>query len=238
MKVIVFGASGATGKQVVRQLMKRQIKTRILIRKKVVLPNDIQENPYIEVVKGNVSELNDSEMKQLLYDCHTIISCLGHNMTLKGMFGNPRYLVFDTLKKITENVGKEQDKKLKLVLMSTTAYTNDLVQEKNSVGEKLIFSLLSLILPPHRDNIKAANYLVTEMVEEDERIEWTAVRPDTLVDIEQESQYDVYESPVRSPIFNAGKTSRINVSHFIVELITDDALWREWKGKTPVIYNR
>ncbi|WP_026065165.1 NAD(P)-dependent oxidoreductase [Amphibacillus jilinensis] len=237
MKVLVLGASGATGKRVVRQLMKRQIKTRILIRTKAVLPDDIQKNTYVEIVKGNVSELNDLEMQQLLSGCETIISCLGHNMTLNGVFGNPRYLVFDAVKKVIENRDQKTDNKLKLILMSTTAYTNALAQEKHSIGEKLIFSLLNLLLPPHRDNVRAANYLVTEMRNEDAQVEWTAVRPDTLVNTDHESSYKVYESPVRSPIFNAGKTSRINVSHFIAELVTNESLWEKWKRKTPVIYN-
>ncbi len=41
MKVLVLGASGATGKLVVMQLIKRKITTRILIRKSAVLPKEI-----------------------------------------------------------------------------------------------------------------------------------------------------------------------------------------------------
>ncbi|SDZ65261.1 NAD(P)H-binding [Evansella caseinilytica] len=238
MRALVLGASGATGKQVVRQLIKRQIHTRILIRKSAVLSKDIQENPLVEMVKGNINELNDGEMTGLLHDCHVIISCLGHNVTLKGMFGNPRYLVFDAIKRISETVKNKADKRVKLIIMSTTAYTNTLSGEKNSIGEKIVFSILTLLLPPHRDNVKAANYLITNIGKENENVGWIAVRPDTLVNHEEESSYEVCESPVRSPIFNAGKTSRRNVSHFMAELVTDEELWKEWQFKTPVIYNK
>jgi nucleoside-diphosphate-sugar epimerase len=238
MRVLVLGASGATGKQVVKQFIKRQINTRILIRKSAVLSKDIQENPLVEIVKGNINELNDSEMNHLLRDCNVIISCLGHNVTLKGMFGKPRYLVFDAIKRISETVKNKADKKVKLILMSTTAYPNTLSGEKNSLGEKIILSLLKLLLPPHRDNVKAANYLLTKIGKEDENIGWIAVRPDTLVNYDEESPYEVCESPVRSPIFNAGKTSRINVSHFMAELAIDDTMWKYWQSKTPVVYNK
>lgn len=238
MGTLVLGASGATGKQVVRQLIKRHINTRILIRKSAVLPKDIQENPLVEIVKGNINELQDSEMHNLLRDCHVIISCLGHNVTLKGMFGKPRYLVFDAIKRISETVKKKADHRVKLILLSTTAYTNTLSGEKNSMGEKIILSLLKLLLPPHRDNVKAAHYLIATIGKEDENVEWIAVRPDTLVDNDEESAYEVCESPVRSPIFHAGKTSRINVSHFMAELVTDDEIWNHWKFKTPVVYNK
>jgi hypothetical protein len=64
-----------------------------------------------------------------------------------------------------------------------------------------------------------------------------AVRPDSLLHEEAVSPYDVFPSPVRSALFNPGQTSRINVGHFMAELISDEALWEEWKGQMPVIYN-
>ncbi|MRH41609.1 NAD(P)H-binding protein [Aquibacillus halophilus] len=237
MRILVLGASGATGKQVVRQLIKRQINTRVLIRESAVLPNDITDNSLVEIVKGNIYGLNESELNNLLCDCHVIISCLGHNVTLKGMFGKPYYLVFNTIRRICETVKKRKDKEVKLILMSTTGYTNSLSGEINSIGEKIIHFFLKLMLPPHRDNLKAANYLLTNIGIEDERVGWVAVRPDTLVNHDEESSYQVCKSPVRSPIFNAGKTSRINVSNFMAELATDDKLWENWKFKTPVVYN-
>jgi len=41
----------------------------------------------------------------------------------------------------------------------------------------------------------------------------------------------------RSALFASGVTSRINVAHFMANLITDDHLWQQWKGRMPVIYN-
>ena len=51
------------------------------------------------------------------------------------------------------------------------------------------------------------------------------------------SDYRVFPSPVRDPVFDAGKTSRINVADFMARLITDDGLWTAWKGQMPVVYN-
>jgi hypothetical protein len=65
-----------------------------------------------------------------------------------------------------------------------------------------------------------------------------AVRPDSLIDEREVTEYEVYASPIRSALFNAGKTSRINVSHFMADLMTDDSLWNKWKGQMPVIYNK
>ena len=96
-------------------------------------------------------------MISLLQDCNAIVSCLGHNITIRGIFGKPRNLVFDTIRNISEIVKEKADKKVKLILMSTTGYTNTITGEKNSLGERIILSILKLLLPPHRDNVKAAN---------------------------------------------------------------------------------
>jgi nucleoside-diphosphate-sugar epimerase len=237
MRVLVLGASGATGSLVVRQLIRRKITTRILIRKSAVLPKEIIESQLIETVKGNINELDYSEMNHLVQNCNVVISCLGHNLSFKGMFGHPRYLVRDAIRSVCETVKKTANEKVKLILMSTTAFTNILSGEKSSIGERLIFSLLMFLLPPHRDNVKVANLLIHEIGKQNEKIEWVAIRPDTLIDNDVESSYEICKSPKRSPIFNAGETSRINVSHFMAELVTDEGLWKKWLFKTPVIYN-
>ena len=238
MKVLVLGASGATGKLVVMQLIKRQINIRVVVREGAILSAEILDNPLVEIERGNITEFNDSEMISLLQDCNAIVSCLGHNITIRGIFGKPRNLVFDTIRNLSEIVKEKADKKVKLILMSTTGYTNTITGEKNSLGERIILSILKLLLPPHRDNVKAANYLHEEIGEDNEKIEWIAVRPDTLVNEDHKSAYEVYESPVRSPVFNAGTTSRINVSHFMADLLINERLWREWQVKMPVVYNK
>jgi len=88
------------------------------------------------------------------------------------------------------------------------------------------------------DNEKAADYLRIDIGQNDETIEWAAVRPDNLNDDKEVTEYELYQSPIRSAIFDAGLTSRINVGHFMSELITDDETWEMWKGKMPVIYNK
>jgi hypothetical protein len=104
------------------------------------------------------------------------------------------------------------------------------------MGQKLVIGLLRLLLPPHVDNESAADYLRTKVGQKNNMIEWVAVRPDGLINEDEVSQYEVYPSPTRSAIFDAGKISRINVGHFMAELITKNDVWNKWKGQMPVIY--
>ena len=237
MKVLILGASGATGKQVVMQMIKRGISTRIVVRESAHLPQEIIDASNVEIIKGNITEFESQKLKELVKDCAAVVSCLGHNITFKGMFGKPRLLVYSAVKRICEAIEESGSRKVKLVLMSTTAFTNRYIGEKNTIGERIVFSLLKVLLPPHLDNMKSADYLITKIGKDNAKIEWTAVRPDGLINEDAVSGYSISEFILRSPISNPGQTSRINVGHFMAELLTDNKLWDKWKYKTPVIYN-
>jgi nucleoside-diphosphate-sugar epimerase len=236
MKALVLGASGATGSLLVRQLIDRKIDVRMVVRDSAIIPADISENKSVEIIKGNIHESDAARIERLISGCEYCASCLGHNINLKGLFGHPRKLVVRTIEKITRAM-ESLAPGGKFILMSTTAYTNTQQGEANSFGERIVFSVLELLLPPHKDNMLAANHLV-HGIGSGTRVEWVAVRPDSLFDEKTVSGYDIYPSKTRSPIFHPGKTSRINVGHFMAELFVNDGLWQEWKYKTPVIYNK
>jgi len=236
MKTLVLGASGATGKLVVQQLVKKNIQVRIVVRESAIIPNQISDDKSIEVIKGNINDFEFAKIKDLIKDCDSVICCLGHNISFKGIVGPPHKLVYNTVVKTIEAL-QSNALKPKFILMSTTAYTNIKTGEVNTFGERIVFSLLKILLPPHKDNMLAADHLVYK-VGSKTNIDWIAVRPDSLLNEENVSEYELHNNKTRSPIFNPGKTSRINVSNFMAELVTNDQLWQEWKHKTPVIYNK
>jgi nucleoside-diphosphate-sugar epimerase len=238
MKFLVLGASGATGSLVAMELVRRKNQIRIIVREDAPLPTELLTNPLVEIRRGNISAIADSELLELFEDCNGVISCLGHNITLKGMFGHPRNLVADSIRNICQMINRNISSTVKLILMSTTAYTNTKDSKKNSLGEYIILSILQFILPPHRDNVNAANYLQKEIGTENSKIEWIAVRPDTLINESQVGLYEVHQYPIRSPVFNAGKVSRINVGQFMADLLTNEQLWKKWRYQMPVIYNK
>ena len=121
--------------------------------------------------------------------------------------------------------------------MNTAGNRNRDLNEPISFGQRFVIGLIRLLLPPQVDNEKAAEYLRTQIGQNDKYIQWAAVRPDNLIDEENVTEYEAHLSPIRSAIFNAGRTSRINVGHFMADLITDDTTWNKWKGQMPVIYN-
>jgi hypothetical protein len=121
--------------------------------------------------------------------------------------------------------------------MNTTGNRNRNLAEPVSFAQACVSGLLRLLLPPHVDSEQAADYLRTQVGSGDAHTEWVVVRPDSLTDAEEVTGYTLHASPTRSAIFDAGKTSRINVAHFMAELLSNDSIWNEWWGQMPVIYN-
>lgn len=238
MTTLVVGASGATGKLLVEQLLNAGQRVKIIVRSTSKIPDSWSSSNRIEIIKSNFNEIDVNELAEHLKDCSAAASCLGHNLTLKGIYGKPRKLVTDSVRLLCEAIIKNSpEKPFKFVLMNTAGNSNRDLDEPVSVGEKIVIGLLRLFLPPHPDNENAADYLRVNLGQINSYIEWVVVRPDTLINQDNVTEYELYASPTTSALFNPGKTSRINTGHFMARLITDNNLWNKWKGQMPVIYN-
>lgn len=238
MQTLIIGASGATGKLLVEQLLGSGNKVKIIIRPTSNIPDNWSGSENLTIIKKNISELKINDIADYLTDCNAVVSCLGHNLTLKGIYGEPRNLVAGSVQLFCEAIFKESPlKPLKFILMNTAGNSNRDLNEPVSFGQRIVIALLRLLLPPHVDNEKASDYLREKVGQKNPYIEWVVVRPDSLINEEKVSAYTLYNSPTRSAIFNPGKTSRINVGHFMSRLILVDEIWNKWKGQMPVIYN-
>ena len=125
-------------------------------------------------------------MQDLVSDCHAVASCLGHNLTWKGIYGQPRRLVADATKRLCNAIESNNlERTTKFVLMNTTGNRNRDLDERISFAQKCVIGLLRVLLPPHVDNEMAADYLRTQIGQNNTAIEWVAVRPDGLINEEK-----------------------------------------------------
>ena len=106
MTALVVGATGATGRLLVAQLLSCGQKVKIIVREKNSLPDSIIHHENISIIEASVLDLSDAEMTQHVKGCDAIASCLGHNLTFKGMFGQPRRLVTDATRRLCRAVKK------------------------------------------------------------------------------------------------------------------------------------
>lgn len=238
MSILITGASGATGRLLVEEMLNLGHDVKIIVRSIQSMPEAIRTHANLSVTEASILDLSDAEMAELVHGCRAVVSCLGHTLSFRGIYGGPRRLVTNATRRLCDAIrANEPNGPVKFILMNTTGNSNRDLDEKISFRQKCVMALLRLILPPHVDNEMAADYLRTNVGQNDPQIEWVTVRPDTLTNEPVATDYDVYPSPIRSAIFDAGQTSRINVAGFMAQLINAEGTWDTWQGKMPVIYN-
>lgn len=246
-KILVVGATGATGKHVVQMLLDRGDTEVVAIArsqdKLMGLLRDTGKEQAIEnltVKEAGVTKLSIDELKVLTEGCTAIVSCLGHNLTFKGMF-REGYWVSDTVKKLTKAMPAD----CRFVLMSTDAIAYpDGSDPKRTRFERGILRFMRWLLQPVADNEMAAGHLFDEAKSEN-CYEWVAVRPGDLVDIEDEEtlkatskkDYEIFEHTFGA-LFGDNSVARSHVAHFLTDLSTMDkrAFQKTYNHKLPVIY--
>ena len=239
MNVLIVGASGSTGRLLTKELLNRGQFVKAIVRSPDKLPAALRNHENMSVIHASILDLSDAKLAQHVKGCHAVASCLGHNLNLMDLFGHPRKLVTDASRRLCDAIKVNSPQTpIKFVLMNTAGNRNRDLNEPISFAQKGVIGLIRLLLPPQVDNEQAADYLRCKIGPKGKLIEWTAVRPDGLVDENEVTAYEVYTSPIRSAIFDPGQTSRINVGHFMADLITEDDIWQQWKGQMPVIYNK
>lgn len=239
MIILIIGASGATGNLLVEQLLSQGLKVKIIVRSTSHIPDSWESNDNITIIRlKSITDISANEMTKHLNDCQSVVSCLGHNPTLRGIYGKPKKLVTNFVELICNSIiNSNREKPLRIILMNTAGNSNKDLKETVSFGEKIVKNIFRLLLPPYSDNEHAADYLRLKIRKSNPLIEWVIVRPDNLIDMEKVTKYSIHISPTRSSLFKPGQTSRINVAHFMFKLITNDMIWNTWKGQMPVIYN-
>ncbi len=95
--------------------------------------------------------------------------------------------------------------------------------------------MLRGVLPPAKDNQRAANFLLDEIGPNNAFVQWVVVRPDSLLAGEV-SEYTVHEGLVNG-LFKPGSTNMAKDAHLMCELVTNPRAGQAWKCKLPVVVN-
>ena len=240
--ILVVGATGATGRHVVRMLLEEGHQVRTIVRSQERMESLLTESgtnmDKLTTTEASLLDMPETELQTLVDGCDAVVSCLGHNPTFEGIFGHPRRLVTDATKRLTTAMAKSKETGTapsRFILMNSGAVVNPNGQDdRRPFGERLTLSLLRNLIPAHADNEQAALYLsktTTTMPE------WCAVRPDNLIDVDTVTPYTVAAKPT-GPLFGTGTSSRVNTADFMTKLILDDKLWEEWKFQMPAMLDK
>lgn len=235
--VLLVGGTGRTGQRVLQQLLQRGARVRAIVRSAGKLPPELASHPGLTVIEANLLSLRDEELQRHLRGCDAVISSLGHVISLKGLFGSPRDLVTRATTRLCRGLEALQPTTpVKFILMSSVSvHRPGRLDARRGALERAFLWVLCGLLPPARDNQRAADFLLEKIGPNHAFVQWAVVRPDSLLPGEV-SEYTSHEGLVNG-LFAPGSTNMANVAHFMCELLTNANTWDEWKGKWPVVVN-
>ena len=233
--VLLVGGTGRTGRRVLVQLLDRGVTVRAIVRSASRLPPGVSGHPRLRVVEAELLAMRPAELIEHQRDCDAVISCLGHVLSLKGVFGLPHDLVTGATRRLCRAITEAgPTAPVRFILMTILAVNHPAATDalRAPLEKGLLWALRGLV-PPSRDNQRAADFLFREVGAGNRAIDWVVVRPDSLIEGEV-SAYAAHDQLVAS-LFKPDSSTMANVAHFMCDLATDSAIWDRWVGRMPVI---
>ena len=203
MKVLVFGASGKTGREVVRQALARGYAVTAFVRETARLP---LAHANLKLVTGDIT--NPATIAHAMAGQAAVISTLGVGQPLKH---DP--VVIDGIRTIAR--AAEQSSVERLLYMSFIG-----VRESRDAAGFVLKRLASTLL-----RHEVADHEVKEAAIVESFVDWTIVRPPKLTDGRLTAAYRVGEDiRARTPL---PMMSRADVADFMLRQLTDAAFIRK-----------
>lgn len=198
---------------------------------------DVAGNPNLTVIEASLLSLSADEVRRHLVGCDAVISCLGHVLSIRGLFGPPRDLVTKATTRLcrgTEALGPAGP--VKLILMSSVSVHRPRgLDTRRSPFERAFLRMLCAVLSPARDNQKAADFLLERSGPGNGFVQWVVVRPDSLLEGEV-SEFTLHEGLVNG-LSAPGSTNMANAAHLVCEVVTNPKTLADWKSRLPVVVN-
>jgi putative NADH-flavin reductase len=205
MKVLIIGATGATGKILMREALEQGHEVTALARNPSAV---VSEDHRLRVLQGNA--LDESSLEAAVAGQDAVLSALGTRST------RPTTLFSES----THNVIGAMDKHgVRRLVCITGIGVGD---SKGHVG----FFYDRIIRPFVVRNVYEDKERQEEAIEQSD-LEWVIVRPAQLTDEPARGEYKVY----LKGSYTATKISRADVAAFMLAQLTDDT----YVHKTPVI---
>lgn len=235
--VLLVGGTGRTGGRVLQQLLSRGVNVRAIVRSAERLPAGVANDPRLTVVEADLLSLSDAELQAQVRGCDAVISCLGHVLTVRGILGPPHDLVTRATTRLCRAIeAVHPATPIRFILMSSVSVNRPgRLDVRRGKLERAAVAMLRGLVPPAKDNQRAADFLCGDIGDGSSFVQWAVVRPDTLLEGDV-SPYATHEGLVSS-LAKPDSTNMANVAHFMCELATDRQVWDGWRSKLPVIVN-
>ncbi len=210
-KIIVFGATGGTGNEVVKQAFEKGYEVTAVIRN----PSGFDlQHQHLKIIKGDV--LQPSTFEKEIAGKEAVISCLGASSNTKSTT-----LYSEGIKNIISAMNKAQVKRI-VCISAGALYTNE------EMGF-FIRLLTKIVLQPILKNLYS-NMRLMEAEIENSALDWTIVRPPMLKNKPLTGKYRIaVNSHIRRPF----SISRADLAQYMLSSIENS---QTYKAKVEIAY--
>ena len=120
-------------------------------------PSAVLDHPQLKLIEASILALSD-ELAACVEGCDVVVSCLGHVLSFRGVFGAPRRLCTEATERLCAAIEAQAPAaRTKFILMNTVGVPNpDLPETRSRMERLLLFSfggcspLTATTRPPRR----------------------------------------------------------------------------------------
>ncbi|CAG8450484.1 15585_t:CDS:2, partial [Dentiscutata heterogama] len=209
--ILVLGATGGLGAQVVNQALEASYHVTALVQNDINLPFTRRQlrNPNLVIVVGSV--LRREDLDKVIEHQDAVINCLGPKplfATDIDICSRSQTLVISSMKRFGVR---------RLIAVTSQGVIDDFNEDKIMKASCTIQPQITNGIQKLFENLFSAKILQDKAIQEriiinnNKYIDWTIIRPGKLTNGQLTNEYMVNEKP------SYNKISRANVAHFILK---------------------
>lgn len=206
MKLLIFGATGSIGRQLVQQALEQGHIVTAFVRDRAKL--DVQHQ-NLEVVQGDV--LNFEEVERAVQGQDAVLCTLGSGQKRTGTVRSEG---------TRQIIGAMEKLGVRRFICQTTLGVGESQGNLNFFWKYIMFGVL--LRPVFADHVKQENYV------KQSHLDWTIVRPSAFIDGSRTGQYR-HGFPGTDKTTKL-KISRADVADFMLQQLTNDAYLHQTPG--------
>ncbi len=207
MKLLIFGATGGTGSQLVQQSLEKGYIVTAFVRNPAKLNI---EHANLKIVQGDV--MDSTSVEQALQGQDAVVCVLGAGNNMNSSIRSQG----------TQQIIQGMEKAgVKRFICQSTIGAGDSWENLNFFWKYIMFGFL--LRKPFADHQQQENYV------KQSRLDWTIIRPGAFVEGNRTGNYR-HGFPGNDKTSQL-KISRADVADFILKQLTDDG----YLGKTPAL---
>jgi putative NADH-flavin reductase len=210
-QIIVFGATGPTGRALVKQAIEQGLELTLIVRNLSSYPTS---HPNLHVVKGDALERASFEKEMTGKDA--VISCLGSGGKTK-----PTQIYSRGIENIISAM--EASRVRRLTCISAMGLS---INDKMSLVGKLLtkFVAQTVYKEPYKD------MRLMEKILEKTNLDWTIIKPPMLTN---KAKSGMYRVGINDHISRPLSISRADLAHYMLKSISDA---KTFKAKVEIAY--